>query len=500
MPDLSENLAKYSNLTTLIRVLARVLRFVKNCRSNIKSNRLRGPLQVSELENAHSVAIKLAQKDSFPIELEQLGKGKSLNSKAALASLNPFLDENGILRVGGRIESSSYQYDKRHPILLHANHFLTKLIFKQEHLRLLHAGPQHLLASIRERYWPVGGRNLARRAARECVTCRRFNARTMDNIMGNLPADRVETDFPFSTIGTDFAGPFLITDRKGRGCKITKSYLCIFICFRYKCVHLELVSDLSMEAFLLTLKRFIARRGKPKVIYCDNGRNFVAAAKEINSFLESNSDSIKDSTSREGIEFRFSPAYAPHFGGLWEAGVKSAKFHLYRVLKNIHLTFEELSSLFAQIEAILNSRPLCPLSPSPQDLSPLTPGHFIIGRPLTSLPSPYLLDYSTNRLDRFQRLEQARQHFWKRWSTEYVTELQQRTKWKVRCRELKVDDLVLIKDDGTPPLCWRLGRVSKLFLGTDGVPRVADVSTSQGTVRRAINRLCLLPSPDDCTA
>nr|XP_049696300.1 uncharacterized protein LOC126054500 [Helicoverpa armigera] len=496
MPDLSVHLAKFSNLTTLIRVLARVLRFVKNCRSN----RLRGPLEVSELESAHNVAIKLAQKDSFPIELEQLGKGKCLNHKAALTSLNPFLDENGIIRVGGRIVSSSYQYDKRHPILLHASHFFTKLIFKQEHLRLLHAGPQHLLASIRERYWPVGGRALARRAARECVICRRFNAHTMDNIMGNLPADRVEADFPFSTVGTDFAGPFLITDRKGRGCKITKSYLCIFICFRYKCVHLELVSDLSMEAFLLTLKRFIARRGKPKVIYCDNGRNFVAAAKDINSFLESSSDSIKDSASREGIEFRFSPAYAPHFGGLWEAGVKSAKFHLYRVLKNIHLTFEELSSLFAQIEAILNSRPLCPLSPSPQDLSPLTPGHFIIGRPLTSLPSPYLLDYSTNRLDRFQRLEQARQHFWKRWSTEYVTELQQRTKWKVRCQELKVDDLVLIKDDRTPPLCWRLGRVSKLFPGTDGVPRVADVFTSQGTIRRAINRLCLLRSPDDCTA
>ncbi|KAJ8704741.1 hypothetical protein PYW07_011929 [Mythimna separata] len=202
-----------------------------------------------------------------------------------------------------------------------------------------------------------------------------------------------------------------------------------------------------MDAFVLTLKRFIARRGKPKVIYCDNGRNFVAAAKEVNSFLKSNSDSIIDSASREGIEFRFSPAYAPHFGGLWEAGVKSAKFHLNRVLKNIHLTFEELTSLFAQIEAILNSRPLCPLSPSPQDLSPLTPGHFIIGRPLTSLPSPYLLNYSTNRLDRFKRLEQARQHFWKRWSTEYVTELQQRTKWKVRRRELKIDDLVLIKDD-----------------------------------------------------
>lgn len=285
MPDLSVYLAKYSKLTTLIRVLARVLRFANNCRSHKRSDRSLGPLQVSELENAQNVAIKLSQKDSFPIELGLLRKGKSLNSKAALSSLNPFFDEKGILRVGGRIDSSTYQYDKRHPILLHSSHYLTKLILQKEHLRLMHAGPQHLLASVREHYWPIGGRALARRTARECVKCRRFKARTMENIMGNLPANRVEADFPFSTVGTDFAGPFLITDRKGRGCKITKSYLCFFVCFRYKFVHLELVSDMTMDAFMLTLKRFIARRGKPKVIYCDNGRNFIATAKEINSFF-----------------------------------------------------------------------------------------------------------------------------------------------------------------------------------------------------------------------
>ncbi|XP_048486013.1 uncharacterized protein LOC125490547 [Plutella xylostella] len=319
----------------------------------------------------------------------------------------------------------------------------------------------------------------------------------MTNIMGNLPVERVMPDFPFATVGTDFAGPFLITDRKGRGCKITKCYLCIFICFNYKCIHLEAVSELSKDAFILALKRFIARRGLPKLISCDNGGNFVAAAREIKDFLNSkeNTNAVLDFSAQQGLEFKFTPAYAPNFGGYHEAGVKSAKFHLRRILGNAHLTFEELSSLFAQIEAILNSRPLCPLSPSPDDLQPLTPGHFLIGRPLTALPAPTLTDCNTNRLDRYQRLEQVRQHFWRRWSNEYVGELQQRTKWRVRCTDLKTDDMVLLKDDSAPPLCWRLGRVVKLFPGTDGVPRVADVSTSRGVVRRALNRICLLPMP-----
>lgn len=174
------------------------------------------------------------------------------------------------MRVGGRINNSAYDYDKKHQIILKANHPLTKLIFHEEHKRLLHAGPQQMLASIRDRYWPIGGRSLARSTARSCLVCRRVKGKTISNIMGNLPKERVEPDFPFLTVATDFAGPFLITDRKGRGCKITKCYLCIFICFRYHCIHLEAVSELSKDAFVLTLNRFIARRGLPSTIYCDN--------------------------------------------------------------------------------------------------------------------------------------------------------------------------------------------------------------------------------------
>lgn len=493
------DLSRISRLTIAQRAYARIVRWFHNAKQENKNSKITGPLQASELEKSMTILIKMSQKYSFQNELTLLSQNKPLKPKSNIASLNVFIDSEGVLRAGGRIAASSYDFDKKHPMLLHANSKFTVLLFQQEHSRLMHAGPQLLLASIRDRFWPVGGRNLARRTARNCLVCSRFRGRPMSNIMGNLPTERVVPNFPFYNVGTDFGGPYYITDRKGRGCKITKCYLCIFICFSYKCMHLEAVSELSKDAFLLTLKRFIARRGLPKRIFCDNGTNFVAAAREIKDFFndKENVNSILDFTAQQGIEFKFSPAYAPHFGGYHEAGIKSAKFHLHRIMGNAHFTFEELSSLFSQIEAILNSRPLCPLSPSPDDLQPLTPGHLLIGRPLTALPAPCLMDLKTNRLDRYQRLEQVRQHFWRRWSNEYVGELQQRTKWRARSKDLKVDDLVLLKDDSAPPLCWRLGRVNKLFPGPDGVPRVADVSTARGMVRRALNRICLLPSSSD---
>lgn len=157
-----------------------------------------------------------------------------------------------------------------------------------------------------------------------------------------------------------------------------------------------------------------------------------------------------------------------------------------------HLTFEEITTLFAQVESILNSRPLCPLSSSPDDPLFLSPGHFLIGRPLNAVPSRALETSNENQLNRYSRLEKLRQHFWKRWQMEYLSELQVRTKWRQNTTSLKVGDLVLMSEDSLPPLCWRTGRVTKLYPGADGISRVADVKTTTGCYRRPLVRLCPL--------
>ncbi|XP_047995968.1 uncharacterized protein LOC125233866 isoform X2 [Leguminivora glycinivorella] len=486
---------RFSKYTELQRTMAYVRRFINNCKP--RGPKLTGALSAQELTDAFNTLIKLAQQESFSAELETLRKGHRLSPKSHILTLAPFIDSQGLLRVGGRLDASDCTYDQKHPMLLRAKHTLTKLIFTHEHVRLLHAGPQSLLASVRDEIWPIGGRNLARSTAHNCVTCKRIAGQTLKNIMGNLPAQRIKADFPFTSTAVDMAGPYLITDRRGRGCKITKCYLCLFICLRYKCVHIEAVSDLSKDAFVLALRRFIARRGRPAELFCDNGRNFVAAAKEINDFFKLYKSDLSEFAAGQGIKFKFAPAYAPNFNGYVEAGIRSAKFHLKRVLGNTHLTFEEIASLFSQVEAILNSRPLCPLSPSPLDFTPLTPGHFLIFRPLTSLPGPPLDDRNPHRLDRYLRLEQLRQHFWKRWSAEYVSLQQQRYKWRERQRDLQLGEVVLIKEEGLPPLLWRMGRVVKLYHGKDGVPRVADINTARGVIKRALNRICPLSSQQE---
>lgn len=473
---------KYSSFLKLRRIFAYVCRFVNNCRCESK---IFETLTVDELEFAECKLAYLSQKESF-------SKYKN-NFKGfpKIYNLTPSVDTLGLIRVGGRIENSDFNFDKRHPILLDGKHQFSKLVVHYFHIKFMHAGPQLLLSLVREQYWLIGGRRLVKQICNSCILCRRMKGVVAKQIMGNLPAHRINPGFPFEIAGTDYAGPFLIVNKRGRGASLVKCYLCVFVCFKVKAVHLELVTDLSTEAFILALRRFISRRGKPREIYCDNGTNFVGASRAIFN-LASVSDLVN-----EGIKFRHSPAYSPHFGGLYESAVKSAKFHMKRVIGNTHLTYEELSTLFIQIEAILNSRPITPLSSDPNDLSPLTPGHFLVGRPLTSLPSPDLQEVNPNRLHRFARIEQARQHFWSRWSREYICELQQRTKWQLRQPDIKPDQLVLIRDDSTPPMKWPLGRVTAVYPGSDGACRVADIKTSKGVVRRAINKICPLLDTED---
>ena len=156
-----------------------------------------------------------------------------------------------------------------------------------------------------------------------------------------------------------------------------------------------------------------------------------------------------------------------------------------------------MSTLLTLIEAILNSRPLVPMSNDPDDLDPLTPRHFLIGTSLTAPPEPSLLHLPENHLSRWQRVEQLRQLFWERWTREYLTSLQTRTKWR---REnpipLQVGAMVVLKNENIAPLQWKLGRIVELHPGSDNIVRVVTVKTGTGVTKRAVNRLCVLPMED----
>lgn len=487
---------RFSNVIRLKRVCAYMLRFINNCKQKTVTREFSN-LSVKELDNAFLRLIRIAQLESFHDEFNILRKGYSLSDNSRLLSLHSFFDKNDeILRVGGRLSNSDFSFSKKHPILLPTNHRLTQLIFEFEHRKLLHAGPQSLLANIREMFWPISGRNLARKIVKNCVRCARYSGQKICPTMGDLPATRVRPTAPFSCVGVDYAGPFIMKDRTGRGCKPLKCWVALFICFSTRAIHLELVLALTCADFLQAFNRFISRRGKPCEVFSDNGTNFVRANKELkemSEFLKNNCRPISDFAANMNVKWHFIPPNSPHFGGIWEAGVKSVKFHIKRVLGSNSIYFFDFQTLLIRIEAILNSRPISPMSSDPSDLTALTPAHFLIGRNPTTLADPPTPDVGENRLTKYQLLQKLYEHFWKRWSTEYISELQQRSKWRKQHGHVELNQLVLVKDDNLPPSMWRLGRVISLKRGTDGISRVASIRTADGTITRAIIRLCPLP-------
>lgn len=491
--SLSQLIHKHSNYSRLLHTVAYLNRFIFNCKN--KHDKITGHLTQEEIQSSLLTILKHCQSKMFAEEYSLLLAGKPLPTKNRLLSLSPFLDSNNIIRVGGRLDNSPYTYDHKHPVLLCSKHHITKLIFRTQHLKLLHAGPLCLLANIRQTYWPLGGRNLARQTVNKCVTCFRHKCKNVQPIMGQLPVHRTTLEFPFLHCFVDYAGPVHIADKKGRGCKLIKAYLCIFVCSAVKAVHLELVTELSKEAYLAALRRFISRRGKPQSITSDNGTNFVGACNELTSFLSSSD--IGSDLADEGIKFNFTPPYSPHFNGLAESAVRSTKRHLKTVLNLTHFTYEEMNTCLTQIEAILNSRPISPMSTDPLDMAALTPAHFLIGRTLTAVPSPQVAeDAKLLTLQRYRRVEAIKQHFWRRFSDEYITLLQKKTKWH-QGTSLQLDGpLVLVKDKTAPPLVWLLGRITKVYPGVDGVNRVAEIKTKKGTIRRGFNNICVLPADD----
>lgn len=403
----------------------------------------------------------------------------------------------GLIRVGGRLRNSNLDHATIHPIILPADSPFTRLMIEQEHISLLHAGTQAVLASLRQKVWIVRARNLVKRTLQKCLKCFRFRAAQTQYQMGDLPHVRVTPARPFLNCGVDYAGPFLIRDRSTRNYKTTKAYICLFICMATKATHIELVSSLSTEAFLASMRRFASRRGKCSNIYSDNGTNFAGANAELIKFIKDDTY-IATILNQEGITWHFNPPRSPHFGGLWEAGIKSVKYHLLRVVGESKLTFEEFTTLLTQIEACLNSRPLTPLSSDPSDTTPLTPAHFLIGESMFAVPDADVQDIKQGRLSRFQHVQQMFQHFWTRWHKEYITELQTRVKWRTQHPALlHQGSLVLVKEDNTPPLRWPLARVMELHPGRDGVCRVVTVKMCSAVLKRPVMKLCVLPISDE---
>ena len=451
-------------------------------------------LTPTERRKAERVLVRRSQQRSFPKEIKHLLKYSSNTSSSRIKSLFPFMDSNHLIRVGGRLANSSLTQSQTHPLIVDSKDHFTILLFKELHVCLGHCGPSLLLCFVGIRYHVLGAKRLAQAVCNQCKTCIKASKLPIKQLMGQLPTDRVTPSPPFHITGMDFAGPFKIKQGYVRKPHLINSYVCVFLCFTTRAIHIEVVSDLTTEAFLASLKRFVSRRGVPHILQSDNGGNFQGAQQDLKALYRmlkasKQSPSINAFLLQQEITWNMSPSRAPHFGGLWEAGVKSLKFHLKRVVGNECLTFEEFSTVTCQVEAILNSRPLLPItSHSADGVSVLTPGHFLT---LTAYPETHIND-DPRLLKTWNKCQAMAQHFWHRWSTEYLQALQARRKWTTVQPNLQVGDIVIISKDKKWQTEWPIARVLQTYPGRDGLVRVVLLKTATTEFKRSVVKLTLL--------
>ena len=412
------DLNRYSSYSRLIHVTGWVCRFVTNCRS-VQESRERNVLTSDELTNAENFWVRQAEAEAFP-------QGEK---EKALLQLNPQADNNGIIRVNGRLKyADDLPFDARHPILLPRHHPLTELIIKSEHQKLGHGtGVEHLLCELRTRYWIPKGRKAIHSTLESCPGCRRrFTAKPVQQIMAPLPKARVTPSLrAFEQIGVHFGGPYLT--KQGRGKCRAKRYICLFTCLTTRAVHLEMAYGLETDSFINAFVRMTARRGTPRYVVSDNGTNFVGAERELRQLVDDfNRDRIVKETNKQyRIEWKFNPPAAPHFGGVFEAMIKAAKRALRSILGNADVTDEELHTAICGAESLLNSRPITYVSADVNDLTPLTPNPFLCQLRGRFAPEA-LNDTAINPRKRWHRIQQLLSQFWKRWRREFLPTLNSR--------------------------------------------------------------------------
>ncbi|XP_063390141.1 uncharacterized protein LOC134675762 [Cydia fagiglandana] len=317
-------LKKYSSLQKLLDVISYCRRWLKILK---KEKNVSKHITCEERDEALTLCLKMSQEIEFPEEIDHLKSGKAIKKSSRLLQFTPYLDDKGLLRLGGRLKHAELSMDQKHPVIITKNNVLLPVLLDDAHKNTLHGGPHLMTPYLRSKYWIIKGGSSIKQFYKKCITCARYNAKTNTQLMGNLPEVRVKPSRPFLISGVDFAGPITCRMSKGRGAKTYKAYIALFVCMSTKAIHLELVSDMTTEAFIAAFKRFVSRRGHCKELWSDHGTTFVAAEKELLKMWQQGRNEIPEdllkSLDDRGTRWRYIPPGAPNFGGLWEAGVKS---------------------------------------------------------------------------------------------------------------------------------------------------------------------------------
>ncbi|XP_063834897.1 uncharacterized protein LOC135084084 [Ostrinia nubilalis] len=473
---------RFSSWLRLLRATATVLKFIDACK------RLTKEIDCCAMDRAEHLLLRYAQNESFGAELDAINEGKSIPRNSKLLTLTPVLDETGLLRVGGRIDAAlDVALEAKKPIILDGRNPVAQLIARHYHVKAAHGSQETVVNELKQRYWLIRLRPTVKAIVSKCMFCRIKKCKTQIPRMGDLPQARLaHHQRPFSHCGLDLFGPLEVAVGRRR----EKRYCVLFTCLTVRAVHLEVVASLTADSLIMALRRMAARRGWPCHLYSDNGTNLRGAEKELQRCMSAlDVDVLRQEGVNNHMNWHFIPPASPHWGGAWERLIRTVKTSLKVVLKERAPREETLITLLAEVENMINSRPLSHVSVDPSTVETLTPNHFLLGNS-SNLPTIGEFDDSDLYLRKlWRKAQRMADMFWNRWVKEVLPDMLPRRKWNEERAPLQVGDLVLVVDPSSPRNTWPKGIIHQIYPGKDGRTRMVDVKTKTGILRRSAARV-----------
>ncbi|UYV79754.1 hypothetical protein LAZ67_18000565 [Cordylochernes scorpioides] len=471
-----DKLERYGVYHRIVRIVAYLLRFKRKTVSDQsrprQHDKMSKEISVEEFEEAEKVVLRHIQLISFGRDDKRINK------------LNAFTDEYGLYRIKSQLYFGEDDYDTRCPIVLPGENQVVKLLIRKEHEMMSHAGIQTTQQLVRRRFWILKGKRTIRSIISACATCRRYNSKRVQTESIPIPATRIGSTPAFGVIGVDLAGP--LTETGGK-----KIWVVLYTCAVYRAVHLELTKTVSTEGFLDTFRRFVARRGRPSIVYSDNGLNFVGCN---NLFKKVNWNDVLRYATVQRIKWNFNPPTAAFWGGWWERLVGLMKQLIRKVLGDKTVSYEELQTVICEVESAMNSRPLTAISEE-SGLVPITPAKFMCDNAsCLFVPEADIVD-SKFLKDSHGKVQKLRETIRQRFRKEYLGFLRQNTRNKTK--SIKEGDVVLMEVDNKKRTEWPIGVIEKTYPGKDGIVRVAMIKTKRGNFLRPVQRLFFLESSEN---
>ncbi|KAM3938230.1 uncharacterized protein RB166_011994 [Leptodactylus fuscus] len=477
---------RFSNWMKLVKSIARLVHIARSYNNSHEDKDCHGwhvchkPLSAEDISHCESLIICCVQQSVFSTEWKCLYHKQQIPLKSPIAHLNPVMDSFGLLRVGGRLNQAKIVASEQHPCIIPSKHHITDLLIRHFHEKTEHQGRQITEGKLRSAgLWIIGMKRRVAGALHRCVQCRKTRGKQVHQQMADLPSDRLSAEPPFTYIGLDVFGPWMISARKTRGGYAnSKRWAVLFTCMSVRAVHIEVIESMDTSSLINALRHFLAIRGPVKQLRSDRGSNFIGACRD----LDINIKPIQDQLAERGCTWIFNPPHSSHMGGSWERMIGISRNILNSMLMDVNssrLTHETLVTLLAEVSAIINSRPLVPVSMDPEMSTILTPTTLLTqktGNPLTISEE---FTHANTYQKQWKRVQYLADYFWNRWRKEYLVILQGRRKWRQNKPNLKEGDVVLMKEPQAQRIDWPMGIVTKTFPSQDGKVRKNDWNLTQ---------------------